>query len=673
MRLLLRATGMAVFLAAALCLGAAAAPDAGEEEEPEDLDARIEALLSEIRAGRNDKITFGSISTLRAYSYDLERMRGHDDEYEARMSARIDDIMAAAGRGEDRLADERGFLWRGYRSRYSSRPQMYSIYVPESYEPSEPIPLVVTLHGGSSNHNVWLAINLGNKISVKDYWASFRKEFKAKRHPSAIVVSPDGLGQIRWRWSGEQDVLDVINDVKSNYNIDPDKVFLTGLSNGGIGAYTIGLKHASEFAGVLPLAGVTDWLGHHEADGRHRRVERNVLRNESALTYAENAANTHLRFYHGARDPGFSVEQARSMADKLTRLAVPFKYHEFPNQGHDLSYVLWRKLLVMRYVKQYTRQTAPESVRLVTASGRANKQAWVVLDDRFDHVSPARVRADVSEDRSAVEVETSNAARVTLLLNESPALSPVRIVVDGQEVYTGPCPPDGRITFSSALAPAFERDEDERAPQPVWSVWDGLLPPPGSCKQDGLSGPLGDANYERQVHVYGTLVEADRQTLRKAALLGARGWMLARDYTEIRHPVIPDKELTWEMMRESTVVLYGNATNNSVLAEIGDRLPIKVGKKHLEMRGKKISGWGVGARFVCPNPLAPSRYLVVAAGTSADAVEQGGRLPIYLGDYIVYNYLTTKRRAFMVLGGRKEIETGYFTERWRLPDEPPDR
>jgi hypothetical protein len=39
----------------------------------------------------------------------------------------------------------------------------------------------------------------------------------------------------------------------------------------------------------------------------------------------------------------------------------------------------------------------------------------------------------------------------------------------------------------------------------------------------------------------------------------------------------------------------------------------------------------------------------------------------------VYNHATVARKAFMVLGGRKEIESGFFTETWELPDEPPPR
>ncbi len=655
-----------LFLAGVMVVGASPLEPLGVPTAEQ----RVASLRAAVRKGEIKGIAPGSLATIEAYAFLAGSRERRHEGLASRMGNRIEELLRAAEAGHDLLAEQRDIIWRGYRSRYSVNPQLYSIYVPESYDPEVAKPLIVTLHGGSSNHNLWLAMNLGNEVSVADYWDNHYTEFKARRHPDSIVVSPDGLGQIRWRWMGEQDVLDVIEDVRKNYNIDPDRIVLSGLSNGAIGAYTIGLKHAWRFAAVLPVAGVTDWTTHHEAIGRWRPHERTILRNESAITYAENAAGTHLRFYHGDKDPGFSVEQARGMAKLLERLGIPFKYNEYEGQGHDLSYVLWRKLLIERFVSRYRRQSAPADVRLATASGRANRQHWVVLDERADHRQPGRLRATV-KDGSTIEVEAQNTARFTLLLNEAPALSPVRVLVEGEEAFSGPLPPDGRLTLSNAFPP--EDTEGADGGRPPWHVWNGMEPRPGACKTSALSGPLGDVMYEPQIHVYGTQDPDDTPILRRAAGLGARAWVAARDYTEVRHPVIPDTELTPEMMRSRAVVLYGNARNNAVLAEIGGELPIKVGPDWLELRGRRLAGWQVGARFVCPNPLEPTRYLVVQAGVDAEAVEEGGKLPIYLGDYIVYNHATVARKAFMVLGGRKEIESGFFTETWELPDEPPPR
>ncbi len=674
-----------IVLVMTLALAADVRAEESENGEPgRSFGERIDDLAKKIRRGRAGALSFGTIATLRSYVFDLQRYEKRDLDYFERMSELVEGILQNAEKGEDLVAEKRGFFWRGYRSRYSDRPQMYSIYVPPEYDPDKPMPLVVSLHGGSSNHNVWLAMNLGNKIAVEDYWKNFRTRYTSRVHPQdAIVVAPDGLGQIRWRWMGEQDIFDVIDDVRRNYTINSDKIFLTGLSNGGIGSYIAGLKHAWRFAAVFPLSGVTDWPRHNVSDILLRPSEKIVLDNESAITYAENAFNTHLRFYHGARDSGFRVDQARRLAAKLKRLAVPFRYHEFAGMGHDLSHVMWRKLLIMEFVKRYTRPTSPTEVRLVTATERSGRQFWVVLDERVDHLKPARIRARTKQ-RAAIDVQTENTERLTLLLDQSPVFSPIRVTVDGQAVYEGPIPLSNRLTLArvkpietsnrdrDAADAGIVRETDAGVEELIaWERWNGSTPQAGTRKTARLSGPLGDANYEEQVHVYGTLVDEDTPTLRKAAHLGARGWVMARQYTEVRHPVLADSELTEEIIQNKVLVLYGNAANNSVLANIGGKLPIEVGEKHIGLRERKLTNRGTGARFICPSPLAPHRYLVVQAGVSAAAVEQGGQLPIYLADYIVYDAQTTRKKAFMILGRRREVETGFFTENWRLPENPP--
>jgi predicted esterase len=654
----------ACLLALAAVSGLCAAAGEGERS----FERRHQALVDAVRRGEKTHLTFGSLTTLKAYIVDLRRNGAKFEGYGERMTKHVAELLDAAEGGRDLIAERRGMFWRGYDSRYSFYPQLYSIYVPKSYDGSKPLPLIVSLHGGHSNHNVWLAMNLGNILAPPQYYENFRTEFRAARNLDAVVVAPDGLGEIRWRWAGEQDVLDVIADVKENYAIDPNKIVLSGLSNGGIGAYTIGLKHASRFSAVLPLSGVVDWLNHHEATGHLRPSERTVLANESAITYAENAQDTYLRFFHGKKDSGFSVEQARSLEALLTRLGIPFVYKEFANLGHDLTHVLWRTLLVDDIARKRTRQRDPASIRLVTASPRAVTQHWLTIDERVDHTRPGRVTADVSGG-ARIALTTENAERVTISFTECPVSSPVSIRIDGYLAYAGPIPASGAVTLALALAPGST--DAESAATPLWRVWDGSTAAPGSRKGGFVTGPLGDVNYEQQVHVYGTRVPEDIPALRRAAQLGGRGWMAAWDYTEIRYPVIADTELTPEMVRDSAVFLYGNARNNAVLAEIGGRLPIGVGEDYLVVRGERMQRAGLGARFVCPNPLAPDRYLVVAAGTSAEAVERGGRLPIYLSDYIIYDEQTTRRKAFMILGGRPEIETGFFTEEWKLPPAPP--
>jgi predicted esterase len=614
--------------------------------------------LSDI-ASKPGRFPPGLVTTIEALLADAQARAGRDSAYAARARDQARGLLSDAEKGKDALAEKRGFFWRGYRSPMSTMPQIYSIYVPKSYTPQKSWPLIVSLHGGQSNHNLWMALILGNNVAEKDYFANHRSEFSPRFHQEeAIVIAPQGLNQGRWRWAGERDIFDVIEDVQRHYRIDADKIVLNGLSNGAIAAFKVGLLHAWRFSAILPMAGITQWETHNVNIPALRSVERTVLRNESALTFAENAFNTHLEFLHGGRDSGFNVSQARIMSDRLEKLGVPHRYREFAHLGHELTHMLWRNMKIVDYTKDYTRRSRPAEVRIVTASERAGRQFWARIDDRFDHSEVARLRGAV-EGAGVLRMTTDNVRQLTLLLDEMPTVKVLKINVDDQWISTGYKAWHGQIVLG--------RDAPDSPMRLLEPNTDKTKSVTGSRKSALLSGPMGDADYEPQVHVYGTQVAEDVEALLKAATLGARGWIPAPEYSQIRHPVIPDTALTEEIMRERVVVLYGNARNNALLAKIGQKLPIQVGEHSLRLRDQVLEEPDIGTRFICPNPLMPSKYLLVQAGLSTDAVIKGGYLPIYLGDYVVWDKRMKARRATQVLGRNPDVESGFFTENWKLP------
>ena len=138
----------------------------------------------------------------------------------------------------DPYLDQAGRLAsRGYVSPVSTVRQGYTIYLPPGYDPARRYPLLIMLHGGSSNGNLFLGVVLGNNMDWETYDQHLWDEYTPRWTPDWIVVAPDGFGQVLWRWMGEQDVLDVVDDVQRHYSVDPNRIVLGGLSNGGLGAY----------------------------------------------------------------------------------------------------------------------------------------------------------------------------------------------------------------------------------------------------------------------------------------------------------------------------------------------------------------------------------------------------------------------------------------------------
>ena len=129
----------------------------------------------------------------------------------------------------------------------------YILYVPASYISSNPVPLVFCFHGYSSNMNANFAYT--NFKAIADT-AGF------------IVVHPQGTldssGTAHWNvggWtlgSSVDDVgftLSLLDSISSVYNIDPNKIYSTGMSNGGYMSFLLACQLNNRFAAVASVTG----------------------------------------------------------------------------------------------------------------------------------------------------------------------------------------------------------------------------------------------------------------------------------------------------------------------------------------------------------------------------------------------------------------------------------
>lgn len=124
----------------------------------------------------------------------------------------------------------------------------YLIYVPGSYDPSTPAPLVFNIHGFSQ----WPA----NQADVSQ-WNEVADEY------GFIVVYPKGREfPLRWYNGGqpgtEEDLqfyADMIDQFSTDYNIDPSRVYVNGLSNGAGMSFTLACRLSDRVAAFGGVAG----------------------------------------------------------------------------------------------------------------------------------------------------------------------------------------------------------------------------------------------------------------------------------------------------------------------------------------------------------------------------------------------------------------------------------
>jgi phospholipase/carboxylesterase len=177
----------------------------------------------------------------------------------------------------------------------------FSVYVPEYYTPDRAWPLVMALHGGSGNGRTFLWS-----------WLADARSF------GAVLVSPTATGNT-WALMGDDadtpNLARILEFVRGRYNIDPTKLLLTGMSDGGTFCYVAGLEHGSPFTHLAPIAATFHPLMAEMAD-------------------AERLQRLPVFLVHGRLDWMFPVQVARQTRDALSAAGADVSYHELDDLSH---------------------------------------------------------------------------------------------------------------------------------------------------------------------------------------------------------------------------------------------------------------------------------------------------------------------------------------------------
>ena len=299
----------------------------------------------------------------------------------------------------------------------------YGLFVPPAYDPDVALPLVVCLHGAGFTGDSYL-----------ERWAT-------RLGAWSILACPTTMAGTWWTRPSEELVLATIEAVRAQYRIDPDRIYLTGMSNGGIGAWIIGMHHAPRFAAVSPMAsGIDDVL----------------------FPFLENLRHTSLYVIHGAADQIMPVWLSRSVTNELARLGIAYTYREHewthPHAGGHFFPRQELPALVEWFRKQH-RDPYPRSVTVVRDASHLTDFGWVRIDatdriamfseqliDQHGDLIKNHVYAKLAVDVRAgnhIEVNTERVRRYTLFLNDALInfSEPLTVVTDGRTSFQGTVTP----------------------------------------------------------------------------------------------------------------------------------------------------------------------------------------------------------------------------------------
>lgn len=217
----------------------------------------------------------------------------------AREFLRANSILNAVGAGRDPFAGQTGDIRKAYRSPVDETLQPYRLFIPSAYDGSQPVPLLIALHGMGGDEN-----------SMFDGYEGRLKQEAEKR--GILVAAPKGRNPASmYRDTAEKDVLDVLAEVRRDYRIDPRRIFLMGHSMGAYGTWSIAVNHPDLFTALGPVSGG----GAPAGMAKIKHIPQYVV--------------------HGDNDKTVSVEQSRGMVAAAKALSAPVTYVEVPGGSHS--------------------------------------------------------------------------------------------------------------------------------------------------------------------------------------------------------------------------------------------------------------------------------------------------------------------------------------------------
>jgi predicted peptidase len=218
--------------------------------------------------------------------------------------------------GMARAEDVKSMLEKRTYKDESGKALSYRLMKPDNYDPNTKYPLVLFLHGAGERGK-------DNEKQLIHGVPQFAKAENRKQYP-CFLIAPQCPANEGWSnflskkttATKEQSepgrlAVELVKAIQKEFSIDPDRLYITGLSMGGYGTWDIIVRHPDMFAAAVPICGGGD------------------------ESQSEKIAKIPIWVFHGAKDKLVPPERSRKMVEAIKKAGGDPKYTEYPDVGHD--------------------------------------------------------------------------------------------------------------------------------------------------------------------------------------------------------------------------------------------------------------------------------------------------------------------------------------------------
>ncbi|GAB3509119.1 alpha/beta fold hydrolase [Spirosoma knui] len=194
----------------------------------------------------------------------------------------------------------------------------YLLYLPKEYtKQTATYPLVIYLHGGSQK---------GKDLNKLKAYGLPHLVDKGTDYPF-IIASPQCPDNKYW--STDNWFENLYKDLVSKYRVDTSRIYVTGISMGGFGAWQVAMDYPDTFAAVVPLCGGC---------------------NDS--TQICRMSHVPVWTFHGTADDQIPVSETERLVNRLEKCNGNVTFTRLNGEGHGIQYVYENKAIFDWMLKQ---------------------------------------------------------------------------------------------------------------------------------------------------------------------------------------------------------------------------------------------------------------------------------------------------------------------------------
>lgn len=232
----------------------------------------------------------------------------------------------------------------------------FCLYLPVNYKPYQKSPLIVILHGGV------------NRPEIVENPEEYVKEFPFTRYADKygyVLLFPFGqTGATWWDSVGVTNILDQIRITKRKFNIDDNRVYMTGFSDGASASFFFAMSYPNDFAAFIPLNG-------HPGVGS---IDFNIQ------NYFVNLYNRPLHVVNTDLDQLYPDKDIRPMMELAQKAEANLIYRIYTGIGHDFDYAPQEIPLILKFIETHPRNLHPSVIKWETAYPKLGQCMWLSID-----------------------------------------------------------------------------------------------------------------------------------------------------------------------------------------------------------------------------------------------------------------------------------------------------